>query len=64
MLPVLSRKEIIRAVRIRKLLDQAESETGPAAATFRDKALALAASYPRGRAIIYQGKPLQLGDDR
>jgi hypothetical protein len=60
-MPLLTRAEIIRAIRIRKLLEQADSETGPAAASYRAKALALAASYPAGRAIIFKGKPL-LGD--
>lgn len=58
---MLGRAEIIRAVRILKLLEQADSETGPAAGTFRAKALAMARGYPRGRAILYNGKPL-LGD--
>jgi hypothetical protein len=55
---VLGRAEIIRAVRIRKLLEQAAAETGPSSQTYRDKALAMAAAYPRGRDIIYNGKPL------
>jgi hypothetical protein len=58
---VLGRDEIIRAIRIRKLLEQAAAEPGPAAATFRAKALAMARTHPRGRAIMYGGKPL-LGD--
>jgi len=56
--PVLTRAEIIRAIRIFKLLEQAESEPGPAAATFEAKALAMAAGYPRGQAIIYKGRRL------
>lgn len=59
--PVLSRGEIIRAIRIRKLLEQADREPGPAAAAFRAKALAMAAAYPRGAGIIYNGKPLLEG---
>ena len=70
MLPVLCREEIIRAVRIRKLLEQAESEDGqadgsdapPAGLAYRRKALAMARAYSRGPAIIYDGKYL-LGDE-
>ena len=58
---VLGRAEIIRAIRIRKLLEQADAETGPAAATYRAKALAIAAAYPAGRAIVYNGKRLRGG---
>jgi hypothetical protein len=61
-LTVLGRREIIAAIRIRKLLEQADSEPGPASATFRAKALDLARNHPRGAAIMYRGKPL-LGDD-
>jgi hypothetical protein len=56
--PLLTRGEIIRAVRIRALLEQADSETGPAAAAYHAKAVKLARGYPRGRSIIYNGKPL------
>jgi hypothetical protein len=59
---LLTRREIIRAMRIRRLLEQADSEDAPAAAAYRAKALALARSYPAGRTIIYNGRPL-LGDD-
>ena len=62
MLPLLTRGEIIRAVRIRKLLEQAESEGPDTAAAYHAKAVQLALAYPRGRAIIYNGRPL-LGDD-
>jgi hypothetical protein len=55
---VLGRAEIIRAIRIRKLLDQAASETGPAAATFTDAARRLAVGYPRGPRLMYDGKPV------
>jgi hypothetical protein len=55
---VLGRDEIIRAIRIRKLLEQADSEGGPAAAAYRAKARALAVSYPRGKMIVYDGKPI------
>ena len=67
--PLLTRTEIIRAIRIRKLLEQAESEerasyaASPAAAAYRAKALTLARTHPRGRSIIYNGKPL-LGESR
>jgi hypothetical protein len=60
---VLRRAEIIRAVRIRKLLEQAESESGATADAYRERALTMARAYPRGRDIIYNGKPL-LGDGR
>ena len=53
---VLGRAEIIRAIRVRKLLEQADSEAGPAAAAYRDAAVRLAVSYPRGRLISYNGK--------
>lgn len=61
-MPLLTRPEIIRAVRIRKLLEQADAETGQAAKTYEAKALALARGYPRGQAIVYNGRRL-LGDD-
>ena len=61
--PVLSRLEIIRAIRIRKLLDPAASESGPASARFEAKAKTLAAAYPRGARIIYNGRPLLGGHD-
>lgn len=59
--PVLSRAEIMAAIRIRKLLDQAAAEN-VAAPAYRDKAIALARAHPRGRVITYNGKRL-LGDD-
>lgn len=62
MKPLLTRTEIIRAVRIRKLLEQADAETGATAENYRAKALDLARGYSRGTAIRYDGK-LLLGDD-
>jgi hypothetical protein len=53
---VLGRAEIIRAIRIRKLLDQAASEQGPASAAFLAKARELAMSYPQGKLIVYNGR--------
>jgi hypothetical protein len=61
--PLLTRGEIIRAVRIRKLLEQAGSEPNPdTAEAYVAKAKQLARGYPRGWAIIYNREPL-LGDD-
>jgi hypothetical protein len=57
-MPVLCRVEIIRAIRIRKLLEQADAEDGPTAEAYRERALTMAAAYPRGKAITYNGKPL------
>lgn len=55
--PVLNRKEIIRAIRIHKLLEQADAEQA-AAPAYQAKAEALARGYSRGTAIIYNGKLL------
>ena len=54
---VLGRAEIIRAIRIRKLLEQADAETGPAAGSYRDKARRLAGAHPHGRLIRYKNRP-------
>ena len=56
---VLTRAQVMTAVRIRKLLEQAAGEpvAGPA---YKAKALALAASCDNGPQIVYDGK--KLGD--
>jgi hypothetical protein len=59
--PVLSRQEIIRAIRIRKLLEQAAAE-GEAGAAYQAKAVKLARGYARGTAIVYDGKLLLDGN--
>lgn len=58
---LLTRAQIMQAVRIRKLLEQADAETA-AAPAYEAKAMRLAASCDNGPHIVYDGK--KLGDRR
>jgi hypothetical protein len=59
---LLGRAQIIRAVRVRKLLEQADGETGPASAAFEAKAARLARSCPPGF-MLYKDRQIRLGEE-
>lgn len=56
---LLNRAQVMTAIRIRKLLEQAAAE-GAAGPAYKAKALALAGSCDNGPHILYDGK--KLGD--